>query len=65
MQVKDLIVTGDAKVLGNLRSPNIDNLQAQVDDLRANPASSFTYGTTDLTAGQSPLAEGALYFVYE
>lgn len=27
--------------------------------------SNITYGTTDLTAGESPLAEGAIYFVYE
>lgn len=25
----------------------------------------ITYGTTDLTAGTSPLEEGVLYFVYE
>ena len=28
-------------------------------------APAYTYGTTDLTAGSSPLATGTLYFVYE
>lgn len=27
--------------------------------------SAITYGTTDLVAGTSPLAEGTFYFVYE
>lgn len=29
------------------------------------PQTLFTYGTTDLTAGESPLETGKLYFVYE
>lgn len=32
-------------------------------DIDAAPA--YTYGTTDLTAGTSPLETGKLYFVYE
>ncbi len=28
-------------------------------------APAYTYGTADLTAGSSPLAEGTLYIVYE
>lgn len=31
----------------------------------AKKAPAYTYGTTDLTAGTSPLEEGKLYFVYE
>jgi pyridoxal biosynthesis lyase PdxS len=36
---------------------------AALTNLGAAPA--YTYGTTDLTAGTSPLATGTLYFVYE
>lgn len=32
-------------------------------DIEAAPA--YTYGTSDLTAGSSPLATGKLYLVYE
>ena len=54
MQVKDLIVTGDVKVIGELKSKDLDE-----------KAPAYTYGTTDLTAGSSPLETGKLYFVYE
>ena len=54
MQVKDLIVTGDVKIVGELRSKDLDE-----------KAPAYTYGTKDLTAGSSPLATGTLYFVYE
>lgn len=37
------------------------NLKAEV----RNKAPMYEYGTTDLTAGTSPLATGKLYFVYE
>ena len=37
------------------------NLQTQLNG----KAPSYTYGTTDLTAGSSSLATGTLYFVYE
>ena len=37
------------------------NIQTQING----KAPSYTYGTTDLTAGSSSLATGTLYFVYE
>lgn len=39
------------------------NLGITPTNIGAAPA--YTYGTTDLTAGTSPLEEGKLYFVYE
>ena len=39
------------------------NLEITPANIGAAPA--YTYGTTDLTAGTSPLEEGKLYFVYE
>jgi hypothetical protein len=54
MIVKDLIVTGDVKIVGELQSKEVDE-----------KAPAYTYGTADLTAGSSPLETGKLYFVYE
>jgi len=54
MQVKDLIVTGDLKVVGDINSKDIDE-----------KAPMYSYGTTDLVAGSSALETGKLYFVYE
>lgn len=54
MQVKDLIVTGDVKIIGDLQSKDVDE-----------KAPAYDYGTDDLTAGTSALATGKLYFVYE
>ena len=34
-------------------------------EIRTNSNPGYTYGTTDLTAGSSPLETGKLYFVYE
>ena len=39
------------------------NITITASDIGAAPA--YTYGTTDLTAGVSPLDTGVLYFVYE
>ena len=61
MQVKDLIVTGDTRVVGKLHSKTLDSLKEQVDK----KAPAYSYGTTDLTAGTSALETGKLYFVYE
>lgn len=54
MIVKDLIVTGDVKVVGDLNSKDLDE-----------KAPAYSYGTSDLTAGSSALETGKLYFVYE
>ena len=48
------------KVNGKALSSNIT---ITASDIGAAPA--YTYGTTDLTAGVSPLDTGVLYFVYE
>lgn len=37
----------------------------QVEQIVANKAPAYTYGTTDKTAGTDTLATGTLYFVYE
>lgn len=37
----------------------------KLDNLSESPGMSYTYGTEDLVAGVTPLASGALYFVYE
>ena len=39
--------------------------ESEANALLANKAPAYTYGTSDLTAGTSPLATGTLYFVYE
>jgi hypothetical protein len=54
MQVKELIVTGDATIVGNLNCKELEE-----------KAPAYTYGTTDLTPGVSVLETGKLYFVYE
>ncbi len=38
-------------------------VKAAIDAIPVGPT--ITYGTTDLVAGTSPLAEGTFYFVYE
>lgn len=43
----------------------IETLQQKIQELEANKAPAYTYGTTDLTPGISPLATGTLYFVRE
>ena len=54
MQVKDLVVTGSVRIIGELYAAAL-----------ADKAPMYQYGTTDLTAGSSPLTSGVLYFVYE
>lgn len=54
MQAKELIVTGDATILGNLNCKELDE-----------KAPAYSYGTADLTEGVSPLETGKLYIVYE
>ena len=39
--------------------------QVTADEVAAALAAKITYGTTDLTAGSSPLATGTVYLVYE
>lgn len=53
MEVKDLIVTGDARILGDLQvgKGNKDSVD-------------YSYGTTDIGTG-AYLETGKLYFVYE
>lgn len=46
----------------NLGAASVDHTHTPA-SIGAAPA--YTYGTTDLTAGSSPLATGTLYFVYE
>lgn len=53
MQVKDLVVTGDVVVLGEIKSEEVDN-----------KAPMYIYSTTDPGEGSS-LPTGILYFVYE
>ena len=54
---------------GTLTIANVEGLQEALDDLQneidSKASSSYTYGTTDLTAGTSALETGKLYFVYE
>ena len=54
MQVKDLVVTGSMRIIGELYAAAL-----------AEKAPMYQYGTADLTAGSSPLPTGVLYFVYE
>jgi hypothetical protein len=53
-------VTGEVKTVG---SPSVDVYSKAETDEKFAPA--YTYGTTDLTEGTSPLETGKLYFVYE
>lgn len=62
MQAKELIVTGDAKVIGELYTKN--GPVATKAEVNAK-APAYSYGKTDLTAGSSYLPTGTLYFVYE
>ena len=39
--------------------------KAELDDLLAGGGGNFTYGTEDLVAGETELAEGEVYLVYE
>lgn len=39
--------------------------KSEINAMLKEQAPSYTYGTTDLTAGTSPLENGKLYFVYE
>lgn len=39
--------------------------KAVYDAIQSSGGSTITYGTTDLTPGVSPLADGEFYFVYE
>lgn len=53
-------------VSGQINAHNADtNAHADIREAVASKAPMYTYGTTDLTAGSSPLANGQLYFVYE
>lgn len=54
-----VILSGSNAVIMN------PSYQKQIDELNANKAPMYTYGTTDLTAGVSPLETGKLYLVYE
>ena len=53
MQVKDLIVTGSVRVIGELYAAAL-----------ADKAPMYQYGTTDIGVNAS-LPTGVLYFVYE
>jgi hypothetical protein len=53
MQVKDLVVTGDVVVLGEIKSEQVDD-----------KAPMYIYSTTDIGEGAS-LPTGVLYFVYD
>lgn len=49
-------------------NPNWDKIDGELHSLSnqlSSKAPSYTYGTTDLTAGTSTLETGKLYFVYE
>ena len=49
-------------------NPNWDKIDGELHSLSnqlSSKAQSYTYGTTDLTAGTSTLETGKLYFVYE
>lgn len=50
-------LAGNVNSLGNQKE-TVAELQTKVNNL-------ITYGTTDLTAGTSPLADGTVYLVYE
>jgi hypothetical protein len=53
-------------VSGQINAHNADgNAHADIREAVAEKAPMYTYGTTDLTAGSSPLATGQLHFVYE
>lgn len=53
-------------VSGQINAHNADtNAHSDIRDAVAAKAPMYTYGTTDLTAGSSPLATGQLHFVYE
>ena len=64
-----LYLTPDGEA--TLTIDNVDGLQAALDAKASSShthseyAPSYTYGTTDLTAGTSALETGKLYFVYE
>lgn len=68
---QDIIINASGKTkIYNLTTPTNDNDAANkkyVDDkVAAIPTGpTITYGTTDLVAGTSELAEGTFYFVYE
>lgn len=49
--------------LGTSATPN--DVLNTIKTLLNEKAPSYTYGTSDLTAGSSSLATGTLYFVYE
>lgn len=55
--------TAQAMGLTSDATPNdaFSRLQTNIN----NKAPAYTYGTDDLTAGESPLETGKLYFVYE
>ena len=53
-------VTGEVKKVG---SPVTNSYSKDESDVKFAPA--YTYGTEDLTAGESALETGKLYFVYE
>lgn len=53
-------------VSGQINAHNADgNAHTDIREAVAAKAPMYTYGTTDLTAGSSPLATGQLHFVYE
>lgn len=56
--------TGEVKKVG---SPQVDAYSKSETDAKilTLAAPKYTYGTADLTAGQSALETGVLYFVYE
>lgn len=43
----------------------IETLQQKIQELEANKAPAYTYGTEDMEAGVTPLETGKLYFVFE
>ena len=56
-------VTGEIKKVG---APSVDTYsKTEVDAKLSNKAPAYTCGTEDLTAGESALETGVLYFVYE
>lgn len=53
MQVKDLVVTGNVRIIGELYAAAL-----------ADKAPMYQYSTTDIGTG-APLPTGVVYFVYE
>ena len=58
-------LTGEIKKVGSPSIPDSVYSKVEIDSKLDDKAPSYSYGTGDLTAGESPLETGKLYFVYE